>query len=195
MALLGRPDDPAGLPWCDFDFGGAAAEAVRDLAAAGHRRIGFVGSTDAEFRAGLSYAERGLAGARAGARSTGVKLGVIRSSSVRLTLARRVHRLLAAPEPPTAFVTVHDVPGLVGILREEGARVPTELPVAAVASTSDTEDERALTRWELPVAEMTRTVVDLAIAAIHEEPGPRAGLIRVQPSRGRARPRPSSDAL
>lgn len=194
VALLGRPDDPAGLPWCDFDFGGAAAEAVRDLAAAGHRRIGFVGSTDAEFRAGLSYAERGLAGARTGARSTGVKLAVIRSSTVRSTLANRVRRLLAAPQPPTAFVTVHDVPGLVGILREEGARVPAELPVAAVASISGTEDERALTRWELPVAEMTRTVVDLAIAAIDDEPGPPGGLIRVAPTRGRAWTPPSPGA-
>ncbi|GAA2758515.1 LacI family DNA-binding transcriptional regulator [Actinopolymorpha rutila] len=170
-ALLGCPDDPSGLPWCDFDFEGSAAQAVRMLAGAGHRRIGFVASTDTEFREGVSYARRGLAGARLGARDADAELTVIRSSNSPRTLAGRVRRLLDVDDPPSALVTVHDVPGLVEILREQGYRVPVDLPVVAVASTRERPGVPGLPRWELPVAQMTRTAVRLAMAAISGEPG------------------------
>ena len=59
----------AACPWCDYDFEGAAALAVRELIRAGHRSVAFVGSTDADFRAGLNLRSTGCRrrpGGRAG---------------------------------------------------------------------------------------------------------------------------------
>jgi DNA-binding LacI/PurR family transcriptional regulator len=168
-AVLGRPADPRGLPWCDYDFEGAAARAVRELVRAGHRSIIFVSSTDAEFRAGLNYAPRAVAGARATAREAGVRLAVMRSSPSRRTLARRLLALLASEPTPTAVVIHHAVPALPGILREHGYVIPRDVSLAVIGATPDLVDEVPLARSELPIADMTTTVVEFALARIEGE--------------------------
>src|SRR5690606_28472702 len=77
-ALIGRPGDPRGVPWCDVDFEEAGGLAVRELVKAGHRTIAFLAATDGEFRAGMNYAPRCLAGVRAAAREAGIRLVVRR---------------------------------------------------------------------------------------------------------------------
>lgn len=165
-ALVGRPRDSLGLPWCDFDFEGAAGTAVRELARAGHRTVAFLASTDAEFRAGLNYAPRTLAGARAAARDAGVRLSVARASSGYQALVRRLRGLLGTDPRPTALVVHHPVPFLFGILREAGYTVPHDLSVVLVGSTPEVTAEIPLARLELPIEQMTSTVVDLAIGDV-----------------------------
>jgi DNA-binding LacI/PurR family transcriptional regulator len=165
-AVLGRPSDPGGLPWCDYDFEGAAALAVHELARAGHRSVAFVGSTDADFRAGLNYAPRAVAGARAAARERGVRLTVVRASRSHQTMVRRVRGLLGASHPPTAVIVHHHVPALPGILRAEGYEVPHDMSLVVIGATADLVSELPLARSELPVREMTSTAVELALAAV-----------------------------
>lgn len=184
-ALLGQPADPRGQPWCDYDFEGAAARAVRELARAGHRSMIFVGSTDAEFRAGLNYAPRAVAGARAAAREADVHLAVMRSSPSHRTLARRVRALLASHPKPTAVVVHHAVPALPGILREEGYVIPRDMSVAVIGATPDLADEVPFARSELPIADMTATVVQLALARVEGET-PASRLIPARWIRGRS---------
>ncbi|GAB3401938.1 LacI family DNA-binding transcriptional regulator [Flindersiella endophytica] len=165
-ALIGKPRDPHGLPWCDFDFEEAAATAVRELARAGHQTIAFLASSDAEFRDGLNYAPRAVAGARAAARAGGIRLSVVRSSNSHQTLVKRVRALLDADPAPTALVTHYHSPLLLSILREAGYDVPADISVVMVANVPDIAGEIPLARLELPVEQMTATAVDLAIGAV-----------------------------
>lgn len=185
-ALIGKPRDPQGLPWCDFDFEEAAATAVRELARAGHRDIAFLASTDAEFRDGLNYAPRTVSGARAAARAGGLRLSVVRSSASHQTLARRVRGLLDSDPTPTAIVTHYQSPWLLSILREAGYHVPTDISVVMVANTPDFVSEIPLARLELPVEQMTATAVDLAIGAVEGDGSSEHRLIPVRLTRGRS---------
>lgn len=165
-ALIGCPGDPEGLPWCDFDFEEAGALAVRELVRAGHRTLAFLAATDREFRDGLNYAPRSLAGVRAAARTAGVRLLVARASEGRATLTRRLHSLLGVEPRPTGLVTHHQIPMLTGLLRQLGYEVPQDLSVVLVGTTARDADELPLARLPLPVREMTSTAVKLALAAV-----------------------------
>jgi DNA-binding LacI/PurR family transcriptional regulator len=184
-SILGHPRDPGGLPWCDYDFEGAAALAVQELVRAGHRSLAFVGSTDREFRSGLNYAPRAVAGARAAARDAGVRLTVIRSSPSLGTLVRRTRALLATDPAPTAVIVHHQVPALPGILRQEGYSVPADLSYVVISATPDLASELPLARSDLPVQEMTEAAVELALAVVAGE-APAARLIPARFTRGQS---------
>lgn len=70
-ALLGRSADDAALPWTDLDWEAAAALAVHEVAAAGHRDIAYLATTEREIQARRGYAIRGVAGAAARRRRPG----------------------------------------------------------------------------------------------------------------------------
>jgi DNA-binding LacI/PurR family transcriptional regulator len=182
-ALLGRPRDSGGLPWCDYDFEGAASLAVRELVRAGHRSVAFVASPDGLFRAGLNFAPRAVAGARAAARESGVRLHVIRASSSHQTLVRRTRAILASDDPPTGIILHHEVQAMPGILRAEGYTIPRDMSLAVIGATPDLASEVPVSRSELPVPEMTSTAVDLALAAIAGE-SPHGGLIPARWTKG-----------
>lgn len=168
-ALLGRPKEAGGFPWCDYDFEGGAALAVRELARAGHRSLVFVASTDEEFRTGLNYAPRAVAGARAAAREAGVRLGVMRASPSPRTLVRRTRAILASRPAPTALIIHHGNAALPSILREEGYEIPRDMSLAVVGATPELASEVPLARSDLPVAEMTAGAVRAALALIEGE--------------------------
>lgn len=169
-SLLGRPDVTGGYPWCDYDFEGGSTLAVRELARAGHRSVGFVASSDAEFRTGLNYAPRALAGARAAAREAGVQLSVMRASTSHRTLVRRTRALLAGRPAPTAVIIHHGIAAFPSILREEGYSIPRDISVAVVGATPELASDVPLARSELPVPEMTGGAVAAAVALIEGEP-------------------------
>jgi DNA-binding LacI/PurR family transcriptional regulator len=191
-ALLGRPRASGGLPWSDYDFEGAAALAVRELVRAGHRALAFVSSSDAEFRAGLNYAPRAVAGARAAAREAGVHLTVMRSSSSHRTLVRRTQALLAADPAPTAVILHHEVPGMPAILREAGYSIPRDISLVVISATPDLASDLPVARSELPVQEMTRTAVELALASIEGEVSG-GGLIPARWTKGQTIAPPRAD--
>lgn len=182
-ALMGWPRDSRGIPSCDYDFEGAAARAVRELVRAGHRSLGFVASSDTEFKHGLNYAPRALAGARAAAREAGVRLHVMRASASHRIVVRRTRALLAADPPPTGIVVHHGFPALYAVLREEGLAVPDDVSLVVVGATPEFGSELSLSRSDLPVAEMARTAVELALAAV-EGDSPSSRLIPARWTRG-----------
>lgn len=185
-ALLGRPNDPRGLAWCDFDFEGAAAMAVRELARSGHQAIVVVAASDGEFREGLNYAPRTIAGARAEARANGIVLTVIRRSPSQQTMARRLSQALATDPTPTAVVTHDDHAAVLSIARERGLSVPDDLSIVVVSDTSDHVTDPPLARVELPIADMARLVVTKAITALRGEEDTAPTLIPPRLIRGRS---------
>lgn len=93
-ALIGRPADEDALPWTDLDWEEAAALAVSELAAAGHRDMVYLAPGEPEVRGRRSYALRGINGARRGARTTGAAVKVVHSVSDPARLAHRLRTLL-----------------------------------------------------------------------------------------------------
>lgn len=90
--------------WVDVDGAAGIAAAVDHLAAAGHRRLGFIG-----WPAGSGVGDDRLAGFERAAGDHGVDVaGVERGANGHATGARLARRLLRAGDPPTALVCVSD---------------------------------------------------------------------------------------
>ncbi|MEU4091457.1 LacI family DNA-binding transcriptional regulator [Streptomyces sp. NPDC026673] len=167
-ALLGRSADDTTLPWTDLDWEEAAALAVRELAAAGHRDIAYLATTEHEIQARRGYAIRGVAGARRAAPETGAQVRVHQSTRDMARLGRRLSTLLRAERPPTALVVQHvsALPHILAAVAAEGLRVPDDLAVVAVGNLPDDLGGQDLPRIELPVTEMSAEVTRLAVEAI-----------------------------
>ncbi|MEU8486967.1 LacI family DNA-binding transcriptional regulator [Streptomyces sp. NPDC048641] len=171
-ALLGRGDDDSALPWVDLDWEAAVALALRETAAAGHRHIAFLASADHEIAARRGYAVRGLDGARHTAKESGADIRVHHSSGDPDVLRRRVREVLGARPAPTALVVqhLHRLPHLLAEVATAGLRVPEDLAVVPVGTLPDDLGGRLLPRIELPVAEMSLAVVELAVKAMAGAP-------------------------
>ncbi|MFJ6217345.1 LacI family DNA-binding transcriptional regulator [Streptomyces sp. NPDC092296] len=166
-ALLGRPADEDALPWTDLDWEAAASLAVRTLAAAGHHRIAYLAPTEREVLARRSYALRGIAGARRGARETGAAVRVIRSTGNPARLARKLRALLTGAEPPTALAVQHAsaLPHILAAATAEGLRTADAPAMVVIGSLPDDPAARDLPRIELPVETMAAEATRLAVAA------------------------------
>lgn len=176
-SLIGKPADPQGLSWCDFDFEGGTALAVEELVRAGHRRLAMLTATKAEFRAGINYAPRTLAGAQEAAQVAGVGLQITRTSDSPRTLRQQVEAVLSGEPSPSALL-IHGTPQahlMLGLVRELGYALGRDLSVVIVGSGEELPSEVALTRVDLPVQEMSETAVEAAIAVIEgrQPPGHR----------------------
>ncbi|MFI6345407.1 LacI family DNA-binding transcriptional regulator [Streptomyces sp. NPDC050560] len=190
-ALIGRPADENALPWTDLDWAGAAALAVRTLAAAGHRSLVYLAPSEAEVRARRSYALRGIEGARGAAAATGCAVEVVHSLDDPAGEARRLRALLTddgvslRPGGPTALVVQHPSAHhhlLASMPSATGLRVPDDLPMVVIGTLPEDRSSSALSRIELPVRTLADEVTRLAVAAAEalrqrrgasEEPGAR----------------------
>lgn len=169
VALLGHGDarHETEVPWVDLDWEAAVALAVREAAAAGHRHIAFLSSSEHEVAARRGYALHGLAGARRAARETGVSVTVRPSADDPAVAAARVRELLDTDRPPTALVVQHLIP-LPQVLTElaaTGVRLPDDLAVVPVGTIPDESGLPDLPRIDLPVSRMAAAVTELALTA------------------------------
>ncbi|MFI0723265.1 LacI family DNA-binding transcriptional regulator [Streptomyces sp. NPDC021224] len=186
-ALIGRPADEAALPWIDLDWEGAAVLAVRELAAAGHREIVYLGPAEEEVRARRSAALYGIAGARRGGRETGAAVRVAHTADDPAGTAALLQALLAGPAgTPTALVVQHPTAGgqVLASAAALGRRVPEDLAVVVVGALPGDSAGARLPRIELPVPAMSATAVELAV----EDADAR------RPVRGRGRSREQATA-
>lgn len=176
-ALLGHGSehDEADVPWVDLDWEAAVSLAVRETAAAGHRRIVFLSSADHEIEARRGYAMHGLDGARAAAARTGADVRIQQSSGDPQVLAKRLREVLLTDPAtrPTALVVQHLIllPELLRELAELGLKVPEDLSVVLVGTLPDEPALAGFPRIELPVGRMSAAVAELAVAAIAARPG------------------------
>ncbi|MFE4723387.1 substrate-binding domain-containing protein, partial [Streptomyces sp. NPDC056728] len=94
------------------------------------------------------------------------------SSSDPDVLRRRVRELLGSRPAPTALVVqhLHRLPHLLAEVAAAGLRVPEDLAVVPVGALPDDLGGRPLPRIDLPVAEMSSAVVELAVKAIAAAP-------------------------
>ncbi|OON82926.1 LacI family DNA-binding transcriptional regulator [Streptomyces tsukubensis] len=192
-ALIGRPTDEGALPWTDLDWEAAAALAVRELVAAGHRDLVYLSPVEAEVAARRSYALRGIAGAGAGARESGRRVEIVRAVAEPAAMTRRLHALLRpGPDRPTALVVQHpSADHVVASAAAAGLRVPEDLTVVVLGALPGDAASRSLPRVELPVERLSKEVVRLAVAAADaarerpenepRQPGPSATGVLLSP--------------
>ncbi|MEU0277682.1 LacI family DNA-binding transcriptional regulator [Streptomyces sp. NPDC088551] len=172
-ALIGRPADEDALPWTDLDWEEAAALAVGELAAAGHREMVYLAPGESEVRARRSYALRGIAGARRGARTTGAAVTVVHSLDDPGRLAHRLGALLGdradrgAGRRPTALIVQHPSAHhhILTSMNAAGLRVPEDLTVVVIGTLPGDPSSHRLPRIELPVETLATEVTRLAVAA------------------------------
>ncbi|GAA1191024.1 LacI family DNA-binding transcriptional regulator [Streptomyces hebeiensis] len=189
-ALIGRPADEDALPWTDLDWEEAAALAVRELAAAGHRDMVYLAPGEREVEGRRSYALRGIAGARRGARTTGAAVTVVHSVADPARLADRLRTVLGNPDAdagdgggaggaagagrgdgggaaPTALIVQHPSAHhhILPSVTATGLRVPEDLAVVVIGTLPGDPASRALPRVELPVETLSFEVTWLAVAA------------------------------
>jgi DNA-binding LacI/PurR family transcriptional regulator len=124
--IVGGPLEDRALPAVWHDEGSVVVEAVRYLAALGHRRIGHVTGV-AEF----DHTVRRIAAFESATAELGLE-GVILQTDYSVEQgARTTRKLLSAPEPPTAILFDSDllaVTGL-GVAQQMGFAVPDDLSI------------------------------------------------------------------
>lgn len=177
VMIVGASFEDVQASCVDVDNVDLARRAVQRLAEAGHRRIGFVGGTDAN----SNSRHRWL-----GFRQACVELGVepeedwcLRVDGWRLTESERagVHRMLSAPGGPRAvfaagYYFALDVYGVAG---ELGLQIPGDLSVVGVDDPPSAEYlSPPLSTMRQPLTEMGR----LAVSNLFDMIGQRAAARR-----------------
>jgi len=171
FALIGRTRELDGIDYVDIDFERSIERAVDDLAALGHRDFSLIiedlaGTPLAGYSPPLrtEQAFREAIEAR-GANGVVIKAGHDAASVLGLTdeLARR------APET-TAVITMHDeaVLVLMDSLQRRGVRVPEDLSIVGVATSTATGDllSPPLTTYEAPGSPLGRLAAEALIARL-----------------------------
>jgi DNA-binding LacI/PurR family transcriptional regulator len=180
FALIGRTADPAGLPYVDIDFDVTVDRALDHLEGLGHREIVFVSERPpseafraygAKVRAESAFrrscAERGL---------QPVMLECAQDAAGGREVARE---LLETRPHATAIMIIneHAAFGVVSGLARSGVRVPDDISLLSVITSSDmgAMSDPVLSIMRSPGAQLGRLGVELVIAQLEggEPPGPR----------------------
>ncbi len=168
FVTFGRPwgDPDAPHHWVDVDGAAGTRAAVAHLAAAGHRRIGFVGwpagsGVGDDRRAGWAEAMTAL-----GARAEDLNhWQTVARESVEDAMAPVTELLLT--ETPTALVCVSDTVAVAALM----ARRELDLPVAVVGfDDAPVAEPLGLTSLRQPLAEAATRCLDLVLRPERDEP-------------------------
>ncbi|MFE9428724.1 LacI family DNA-binding transcriptional regulator [Kitasatospora sp. NPDC006697] len=168
-ALIGLPEDSAGLSCVDHDFATAGALCADHLADLGHRDVAFIGYSSGVYRRHAGYAERTLSGFRARAELRGLRFlhrpckGTYESTAGTLT------RILADRPDTTGFVVQNEdaIGPLLNLLRASGRTVPEDASVIAICPDPMAEQHSPrLTSVSGPKKELGQAAVAQVMAMI-----------------------------
>jgi len=140
--LIGRPADPAGLFWADFDYGGLVERCVAHLAERGHRRIALLNRPAEMLAAGYGVACRAVESFEAAAARRGLRARAFCCADSAAGGEDCMREILAARPRFTAAVTINDG-ALVGISRaldRAQVRVPQDFSLIGVVGERWAED-------------------------------------------------------
>lgn len=188
FVCFGRPRGQAQgrFRWVDVDGAYGVAEAVRHLAARGHRRIAYLGWPE-----GTGFGDERRDGWRTALRRHGLDGTGLSGECVQdvTEAAETARNMLVEADPPTAFVSGSDTfamaARLAGGLDEHGR------PRVEAVGFDDSPAARLMTppmsSVRQPLGEVARRLVDLLVDQLHET-GPPSGGVMLRPvfvARGR----------
>lgn len=133
-ALIGLPDDRAGLSCVDHDFAAAGAQCADHLADLGHREVAFIGYGSSTYQRHAGYAERTLAGFRERAEQRGLRFVHRPCEGTYESTAGTLARILSDRPGTTGFVVQNEgaIGPLLSLLRTSGRTVPEDASVIAL---------------------------------------------------------------
>jgi len=168
-ALIGLPDDPAGLSCVDHDFAKAGALCADHLADLGHRDVAFIGYGSAVYRRHAGYAERTLNGFRERAERRGLRFLHRPCEGTYESTAGTLARILADRPDTTGFVVQNEgaIGPVLGLLRGGGRTVPEDASVIAICPEHLAEQHSPrLTAVTGPKRDLGQVAVDQVMARI-----------------------------
>ncbi len=195
--FIGLPADPTGLICVDLDFEAAAALAVEQLTAAGHRHLGLIGQTESTYRHS-HFARRLRSGFETRAAETGATSHFATSGPDR-TDARSIRTAVAdlIADGVTALAIhasddVHDI--VLATVAESGLDVPHDVSVVSVGNVADSGATSArIDHVPLIPQQSCDQAVDLALGCLGDNP-PSPGVRLIPPTyerRGSVAPAPA----
>ncbi|HUC14374.1 MAG TPA: LacI family DNA-binding transcriptional regulator [Acidimicrobiales bacterium] len=173
-ALLGAPEDPAGLPCVDFDFEEAAHLCVEHMVGLGHREIGFIGPPQGVYDGGVGFALRTHRGVSDKLAEHGLAFHSV-AAEPNLEGAHVALRSLFGEAPKLTALVVNNE-GVLDLVvegvRQLGKKVPRDISIVAIA-----RDEIALqvtpplTYVGVPADDLGRRAVELLASQRGQESG------------------------
>jgi DNA-binding LacI/PurR family transcriptional regulator len=155
--VVGGPVKNRALPAVWHDEAGVVIEAVRYVAALGHRRIGRVAGVD-----DFVHTEQRTDGFLSVTRELGLEAEVIATDYSPESGARATRRLLSAPDPPSVIIYDSDllaVTGL-GVAQQMGFAVPDDVSIVGW------DDSLISQVVHPPLTAITRDIVAYGVTAI-----------------------------
>ena len=159
-------------PSIGFDNQAATYQAARHLISLGHRRIGLLSAP----LPGNDRARARGQGLRAALAEAGLTLDPRHVEYAPISLAAAeaaMHRLLQAPQPPTAVVATNDVFAVGAMLacRSAGVAVPESMSITGVDNTDlGATQTPGLTSVATPIVDIGRAAADQLVARLEGTP-------------------------
>ena len=168
-ALIGLPDNTAGLSCVDHDFAAAGALCADHLADLGHREIAFIGYGAGVYQRHAGYAERTLLGFRDRADRRGLRFLHRSCEGTFESTAGTLARILADRPDTTGFVVQNEgaIGPLLNLLRSGGRTVPEDVSVVALCPEQLAEQySPQLTAVAGPTKELGRVAIEQVMRRI-----------------------------
>jgi DNA-binding LacI/PurR family transcriptional regulator len=168
-ALIGLPDNPAGLSCVDHDFAAAGALCADHLADLGHREIAFIGYGAGVYQRHAGYAERTLKGFRERSEQRGLRFLHRSCEGTYESTAGTLARILADRPDTTGFVVQNEgaIGPLLNLLRSSGRTVPEDASVVALCPDQLAEQySPRLTAVTGPTKELGRVAIQQVMGRI-----------------------------
>jgi DNA-binding LacI/PurR family transcriptional regulator len=181
-AMIGRTADPAGLPYVDIDFDVTVQRALDHLQSLGHREIALVSERppSEEFR-GYGAKVRTEAAFRGSCAQRGLE-PVILECAHNAAGGREVARELLRRQPQTTAVVImneHAAFGMVSGLTRSGVRVPEDMSLLSVSTSSDmgAMSDPVLSIMRSPGIHLGRLAVQLLLSQLEGDDPPETRLL------------------
>jgi DNA-binding LacI/PurR family transcriptional regulator len=163
-ALIGLPDDAAGLSCVDHDFAAAGALCADHLADLGHREVAFIGYGSGVYTRHAGYAERTLSGFGERATLRGLRYVHRPCDGTYESTAGTLARILADRPETTGFVVQNEgaIGPLLTLLRTSGRTVPEDASVIALCQ------EQLAEQFAPRLTSVTGSAQDLGRVAVEQ---------------------------
>ncbi len=167
FVLYGRTADPTGCAWFDITSEDAMCEAVKKLAALGHRRIGFVPGG-----AGYTYAQLRRDGYKAGLKAAGLPFdpALVADPAVNAAAGEAsAHMLVSLEQPATAILYSVDraALGAYEAARQKGLMIGRDLSIMSYDGIPESAMiDPPLTTWAVDTRKAGERLAELLIRLI-----------------------------
>ena len=184
VVLIGVPDDTAGLPCVDFDFEGAGATCVREMAALGHRQIALLAIDPDSTKGRANFSVRFRRGVDAAAAELGVDVSKVSMEPNHGDASRVIEQVLAIAPPVTGLILQHsDAPDPVtSVLLEHGLTPGEDMAVIGLCPDALAERLRTpMTTVRQQAAEVSRRAMQVLSTMLDDDGGRRTGEVDLVP--------------